>query len=76
MTILTVNVAGKKFIVDTANKGTAKAWGRNKLEVTVTEATGEEITDFLTEGGTIAKLEAAAKPVADAPAADGSDAAA
>lgn len=61
MSLLTVNVSGKKFIVESANKGTAKAWGREKLEVAVTEATGDEITEFLSEGGSIEKLEAKTK---------------
>lgn len=72
MSLLTVDVSGKKFVVDSANKGTAKAWGREKLEVTVTEATAAEVTDFLSEGNTIEKLESKSKaaPVAAAPAAE------
>lgn len=64
MSILTVNVNGNKFIIDCANKGTAKAWGRNKLEVEVTEATGAEITDFLTNGGEIEVVAPKAEAVA------------
>lgn len=80
MTIMTVNVAGKNFIVDADNKGSAKAWGRNKLDVTVTESTGAEIQAFYMDGGTdIEKILPAAKkaPAAvEGAAAEGAEAAA
>ncbi len=75
MSILKVVAGGKTFIVDSASKGTAKSWGRTKLDVVVEDATGAEITEFLTDGGVIEKLEAKAKKAADAPAEEGEAAA-
>lgn len=78
MALLKVNAGGKDFIIDCANKGTAKAFGRSKLEVTVTEATGDDVTAFIGNGGTIEKVTAqvAAKAEADAAAPEGEAAAA
>lgn len=69
MSLLKVSVNGKSFIVESKSKATARSWGANKLEVTVDEATADDITNFITEGGTIEKL-AAAEKKAKAPAAD------
>lgn len=64
MALLKVIAGGKTHIIDCANKGTAKAYGRSKLEVTVEEATGADVTDFLAAGNTIEKVEP--QPVAKA----------
>ncbi len=61
MSLLSVNVAGKIFIVEAANKGTAKAWGREKLEVAVSDATADDVSNFMLEGGEIVKLAPAPK---------------
>lgn len=80
MALLKVIAGGKTHIIDCANKGSAKAWGRSKLEVTVEEASGEDVTAFIGEGGTIEKVtpQAAAKAEAEAaaPTAEGETAAA
>lgn len=67
MALLKVTAGGKDFIIDCANKGTAKAWGRSKLDVTVEEASGSDVTAFIGDGGTIEKVTPAeAKKAADA----------
>lgn len=70
MALLKVNAGGETFIIDCANKGSAKAFGRSKLKVEVTEATGDDVTEFIGNGGTIEKVtaQAAAKAEADAAA--------
>lgn len=68
MALIKVVAGGKTFIVDAANKGTAKAFGRTKLEVEVTEASGDDVTAFITEGGTIEKLTPAKVAAAAEPA--------
>lgn len=66
MSLVTVNVAGTKHVVEADNKGTAKAWGRSKLDVTVSDATAADINEFVLSGGTIEKLEKAAPKAAAA----------
>jgi hypothetical protein len=61
MALLNVKVGDKNFIVDAENKGTAKAFGRTKIDVTVTDATGDDVTAFISEGGSIEKLVPAPK---------------
>lgn len=70
MALVTVNVAGKKFVVESDNKGTAKAWGRSKLDVTVSDATADDINEFNLTGEAIIKLEKAAPKAAAAPEGD------
>lgn len=53
MALLKVTVGDKSHIIECANKGSAKAWGRTKIEVEVSEASGNDVTTFLGEGGTI-----------------------
>jgi hypothetical protein len=57
MALLKVIAGGKSYIIDCANKGTAKAFGRSKLEVEVVEASGSDVTEFIANGGTIEKVE-------------------
>lgn len=66
MALLNVKVGGKNIIVEAANKGTAKAYGRKQIEVTVTEATGAEVAEFVTAGNEIVKLETATKDAPEA----------
>jgi transcription antitermination factor NusA-like protein len=61
MALLNVKVGGKSFIIDCANKGSAKAWGRTKIEVEVSEASGDDVTAFIGDGGSIEKVVPAAK---------------
>lgn len=73
MALLKVTAGGKSYIIDCANKGTAKAFGRSKLEVEVAEASGADVTDFIANGGTIEKVEpqpVAAKAEGEAAAAE------
>lgn len=56
MALLKVIAGGKSYVIDCANKGSAKAWGRSKLDVSVEEASGEDVTAFIGEGGTIEKV--------------------
>ena len=78
MALLKVIAGGETFIIDCANKGSAKAYGRSKLQVEVSEATGDDVTAFIGNGGTIEKVtaQAAAKADAEAGAAEGEAAAA
>lgn len=69
MALLKVTVGDKSHIIDCANKGTAKAWGRTKIEVEVAEAGGDDVTAFLADGGTIEKVVPEVKAAAAAPAA-------
>lgn len=64
MALLTVNVNGKKFVVDAGNKGTAKAFGRKQIEVEVSDASAQDVTDFLSAGGVIEILTSAVVVVA------------
>lgn len=70
MALMTVIAGGNKYVIDCANKGTAKAFGRSKLEVEVAEATAADVTEFIGNGGTIEKVEPQPTTKADAPAAD------
>ena len=71
MALMTVKAGNKTYVIDCANKGTAKAFGRSKLEVEVSEATAADVTAFLAEGNSIEKVEpqpAKAAEVAEAAA--------
>ncbi len=75
MALLNVKVGEKSYIVDAENKGTAKAFGRTKIDVTVTEASGDDVMAFISEGGSIEKLlpapkKAAGEAEAETPAAE------
>lgn len=69
MALLNVKVGDQNFVVDAENKGTAKAFGRSKIDVQVTDATGDDVTAFISNGGTIEKLAPAPKKEAGEPAA-------
>lgn len=64
MALLKVTVGDKSHIIDCANKGTANAWGRTKIAVEVTEASGDDVTAFMADGGTIEKVVPAEKKAA------------
>lgn len=76
MALITVNVAGTKYIIECANKGTAKAWGQKKLDVVVSDASADDINEFTLAGGTIEKVAPAEKKAADPAAPAGEQAAA
>lgn len=61
MALLTVKVGDRKFIIDADNKGTAKAYGRSKIEVEVSDASAADVQEFILNGNSIERVEPAKK---------------
>lgn len=68
MALMTVKVGDRKFVIDADNKGTAKAFGRKQIEVEVTDATAADVTEFVTAGNAIVRVEPEKKEAATAEA--------
>lgn len=71
MPLMTVNVNGKKFVVDAPNRNVAKAFGRRQIEVKVEDATAADVASYYAAGNIIEVLtagEAAAAAAASEPA--------
>lgn len=57
MALMSVTVNGQVHIVDSHSKAAARAFGAEKVEIQIGEATAGQITEFVKNGGEIVTLE-------------------